>query len=77
MTLRENNLKEIKGGNIMESQGILVANRQSLLDRPGLLQVGDGRKLLAGAAEDMLSETLGNADMHLTLLDCAGGARAD
>lgn len=74
MTLRENNLKEIKGGNIMESQGILVANRQSLLDRPGLLQVGDCRKLLVGAAEDMLSETLGNADMHLTLLDCAGGA---
>ena len=40
MTLRENNLKEIAGGNILESEGILVANKQSLLDRPGLLQVG-------------------------------------
>lgn len=40
MTLRENNLKEIKGGVIMESQGILVANKRSLMDRPGLLQVG-------------------------------------
>jgi len=39
VTLRENNLKEIEGGNIMDSQGILVANKRSLLDRPGLLQV--------------------------------------
>lgn len=40
MTLRENNLKEIEGGTILESQGILVANRKSLLERPGLLKVG-------------------------------------
>ncbi len=39
MTLRENNLREIEGGNIMESQGILVANRKSLLARPQLLEV--------------------------------------
>lgn len=39
VTLRENNLKEIQGGIIMESQGILVANKRSLMDRPGLLQV--------------------------------------
>ena len=39
MTLRENNLREIEGGNIMESQGILVANRKSLLERPQLLEV--------------------------------------
>ncbi len=39
MTLRENNLKEIEGGTILESQGILVANKRSLLERPGLLRV--------------------------------------
>ncbi|KXZ49552.1 hypothetical protein GPECTOR_20g406 [Gonium pectorale] len=39
VTLRENNLREIDGGNILESQGILVANRRSLLERPGLLEI--------------------------------------
>ncbi len=39
MTLRENNLKMIQGGDILESEGILIANKQSLMDRPGLLQV--------------------------------------
>ncbi len=39
VTLRENNLKEITNGDILASEGILVANKQSLLDRPGLLQV--------------------------------------
>ena len=39
VTLRENNLKELKGGDILESEGILIANRKSLLDRAGLLQV--------------------------------------
>ena len=39
MTLRENNLKEIQGGTILQSEGILVANKASLLERPGLLQV--------------------------------------
>ncbi|CAD7695781.1 unnamed protein product [Ostreobium quekettii] len=39
VTLRENNLKEIEGGKVLESQGILVANRQSLKERPGLLEV--------------------------------------
>ncbi|GFR51557.1 hypothetical protein Agub_g13977 [Astrephomene gubernaculifera] len=39
VTLRENNLREIEGGNILESQGILVANRRSLMERPGLLQI--------------------------------------
>ncbi len=39
VTLRENNLREIEGGNILESQGILVANRRSLLERPQLLEV--------------------------------------
>lgn len=39
VTLRENNLKEIEGGKIMESQGALVANRRALLERPGLLAV--------------------------------------
>ena len=33
VTLRENNLREIDGGRIMESQGVLVANRRALLER--------------------------------------------
>ncbi|GMH39042.1 hypothetical protein BSKO_06940 [Bryopsis sp. KO-2023] len=39
VTLRENNLKEIQGGRITNSEGILVANRNSLLNREGLLEV--------------------------------------
>ncbi|MEW5298460.1 MAG: hypothetical protein WDW36_001582 [Sanguina aurantia] len=39
VTLRENNLKEISGGTVMHSQGILVANKKALMERPGLLQV--------------------------------------
>lgn len=39
MTLRENNLKELSGGLIMESQGALVANKRALQDREGLLEV--------------------------------------
>ena len=39
VTLRENNLKEVAGGDIIQSQGILVANRKSLMDRPGLLAI--------------------------------------
>lgn len=39
MTLRENNLKQIEGGKIMESQGILVGSRRALRERPGLLEV--------------------------------------
>ena len=34
VTLRENNLKQLEGGMIMESQGALVANRRALLERP-------------------------------------------
>ena len=39
VTLRENNLRQIDGGRIMESQGVLVANRRALLERPGLLEL--------------------------------------
>eukprot|EP00892_Ulva_mutabilis_P000535 jgi/Ulvmu1/10482/UM064_0019.1 len=39
VTLRENNLKTIENGNIMESEGVLVANRRSLLERPDLLPI--------------------------------------
>ncbi|MEW5308878.1 MAG: hypothetical protein WDW38_000802 [Sanguina aurantia] len=39
VTLRENNLKEISGGTVMQSQGILVANKKALMERPGLLHV--------------------------------------
>lgn len=39
VTLRENNLREIEGGRIMDSQGVLVANKTALIERPGLLEV--------------------------------------
>ncbi|KAL6781776.1 HIS1 [Auxenochlorella protothecoides x Auxenochlorella symbiontica] len=37
VTLRENNLREVAGGRVMASQGVLVASRRALLERPGLL----------------------------------------
>ena len=36
-TLRENNLKQIQGGRVLESQGVLVASRKALLERQGAL----------------------------------------
>ena len=39
VTLRENNLKEIQGGMIMSSQGVLVGNRTALHDSPELLAI--------------------------------------
>ena len=39
VTLRENNLREIEGGRVMGSQGVLVANRRALLQRPRLLEI--------------------------------------
>lgn len=39
MTLRENNLKEIKDGKIMPSQGVLVGNRTALQNSPELLAI--------------------------------------
>ena len=39
VTLRENNLREIEGGRIMDSEGVLVANRTALKNRSGLLEV--------------------------------------
>lgn len=38
-TLRENNLKQIEGGRVLESQGVLVASRSALLEREGALDV--------------------------------------
>lgn len=38
-TLRENNLKQIDGGRVLESQGVLVASKRALLSRPGALEV--------------------------------------
>ncbi|GMP67671.1 hypothetical protein CsSME_00027582 [Camellia sinensis var. sinensis] len=38
-TLRENNLKEIEGGVILQSQAVLVANRKSLTQRKGVLDI--------------------------------------
>ncbi|XP_011092325.1 ATP phosphoribosyltransferase 2, chloroplastic isoform X2 [Sesamum indicum] len=38
-TLRENNLKEIEGGIILESQAVLVASRRSLIQRKGVLDI--------------------------------------
>ncbi len=39
MTLRENNLKEIEGGRIMDSEGVLIGNAAALRDSPELLAV--------------------------------------
>ena len=39
VTLRENNLKEIEGGRIMNSQGVLVGNAAALRESPQLLAV--------------------------------------
>ncbi|KAJ4972889.1 hypothetical protein NE237_006063 [Protea cynaroides] len=38
-TLRENNLKEIEGGVVLESQAVLVASKKSLLQRKGVLDI--------------------------------------
>ncbi|KAF5937277.1 hypothetical protein HYC85_024783, partial [Camellia sinensis] len=38
-TLRENNLKEIEGGVILQSQVVLVASRKSLTQRKGVLDI--------------------------------------
>ncbi|KAF8376989.1 hypothetical protein HHK36_030361 [Tetracentron sinense] len=38
-TLRENNLKEIEGGVVLESQAVLVASKQSLIRRKGVLDI--------------------------------------
>ncbi|MED6143149.1 ATP phosphoribosyltransferase 2, chloroplastic [Stylosanthes scabra] len=37
-TLRENNLKEIEGGTVLESQAVLVASRKSMVQRKGVLE---------------------------------------
>lgn len=37
-TLKENNLKEIEGGTVLESQAALVASRKSLIGRKGVLE---------------------------------------
>ncbi|CAA0833603.1 ATP phosphoribosyltransferase 1- chloroplastic [Striga hermonthica] len=38
-TLKENNLKEIEGGVILESQAVLVASRKSLIRQKGVLDI--------------------------------------
>ncbi|MQL90333.1 hypothetical protein Taro_022918 [Colocasia esculenta] len=38
-TLRENNLKEIEGGVVLESQAVLVASKKSLIQRNGVLDI--------------------------------------
>lgn len=54
-TLRENNLKMIEGGRITDSEGVLVANREALLNRPGLL--------------DVVKEMLERLEAHLSAKD--------
>lgn len=39
VTLRENNLKEVEGGKILESEGVLVANKRALKKDPRLMKV--------------------------------------
>ncbi|KAJ0974893.1 hypothetical protein J5N97_016858 [Dioscorea zingiberensis] len=38
-TLRENNLKEIEGGVVLESQGVLVGSKKALIQRDGMLEI--------------------------------------
>ncbi|XP_042502826.1 ATP phosphoribosyltransferase 2, chloroplastic-like isoform X2 [Macadamia integrifolia] len=38
-TLRENNLKEIEGGVVLESQAVLIASKKSLIQRKGVLDI--------------------------------------
>lgn len=54
VTLRENNLKEIEGGKVLESQGVLVANRKALLDEDS------GGRLL-----DIVHELIERLEAHL------------
>uniref|UniRef100_A0A7S0WVJ2 ATP phosphoribosyltransferase n=1 Tax=Pyramimonas obovata TaxID=1411642 RepID=A0A7S0WVJ2_9CHLO len=51
-TLRENNLKQLEGARIMESEGVLVARKQALLEQPGALGI--------------VRELLERLDAHLT-----------
>ncbi|BBN08070.1 ATP phosphoribosyltransferase [Marchantia polymorpha subsp. ruderalis] len=37
-TLRENNLKELEGGKVISSQGVFVASKKALMNRPGVLE---------------------------------------
>lgn len=52
VTLRENNLKEIEGGKVLKSQGVLVANKKALLR--------DG-----GALLDIVHELIERLEAHL------------
>ena len=36
-TLKENNLKELKGGRVLDSQGVLVMSRRAVEERGGIL----------------------------------------
>lgn len=54
-TLRENNLKEIEGGVVLESQAVLVASRKSLIQRKGVL--------------DTTHEILERLEAHLRAVD--------
>lgn len=53
VTLRENNLKEIEGGTVLQSEGVLVANKNALLKDDG--------KLL-----DIVHELIERLEAHLT-----------
>ncbi|KAL8237460.1 hypothetical protein R6Q59_018541 [Mikania micrantha] len=54
-TLKENNLKEIEGGVLLESQAVMVASKKSLIQRKGLL--------------DITHEILERFEAHLRALD--------
>ncbi|XP_030513011.1 ATP phosphoribosyltransferase 2, chloroplastic-like isoform X1 [Rhodamnia argentea] len=54
-TLKENNLKEIEGGTVLESQAVLVASRKSLVQREGVL--------------DTTHEILERLEAHLKAVD--------
>lgn len=75
MTLRENNLKQIEGGRILDSQGVLVANRRALTEQPGLLAVVHEliERLEVHAGPFSVSVLAPHA-LHSLLSDCKGQA---
>ncbi|KAL0422253.1 UNVERIFIED_CONTAM: ATP phosphoribosyltransferase 2, chloroplastic [Sesamum latifolium] len=60
-TLRENNLKEIEGGIILESQAVLVASRRSLVQRKVLLQVTANMR--GSSADEVAERVLGQPSL--------------
>ena len=64
MTLRENNLKEIEGGRILDSEGVLVANKRALKENPRLLKLV--HELIERFEVNVLYKSCNCSDSHKT-----------